>query len=281
MLMNSIVDKQSISASCPAFMDSNYAICFAHNYLVGMTPVSINGVSYASLMAVSLPLLISLSVSYSVLGIISSLTFNLSVISISLAGMLTPLLTQLNYLINAIAFAVIGIEAQDILLRFISITAVPVLLPVGIVLRTLYVTRRLGGAIMAIAIGLFCVFPSTYLLNVSLASDYLSTTSSYTANSISASFGKITDGMKGSVPNLTGTENATVSKSILNSMTSVISGLVGGMQALFVGLANFVAFLMIEIFFLPLFSLILTAISIREFARILGSEISFGKLYMF
>jgi len=194
---------------------------------------------------------------------------------------LTPVLTQLNHMIEAIALAVIGIEAQDILLKFISITAVPVLLPVGIVLRTLYIMRRLGGAIMAIAIGLFCVFPLTYLLNVGLASDYLSTTSNYTASSISASLMKVSDGISGSIPALTGSENSTSSRSILDSMTSTISGLVGGVQALFTELANFVAFLMVEIFFLPVFSLVLTAISIREFARILGSEVSFGKLFIF
>jgi hypothetical protein len=281
VLINTISNSQSSTASCPAFMNVNYAMCFAYNYLVGLTPVGINGGSYPSLMDVSLPLLTTLSVAYTGLGLLSSLKLSIGVMSIGFTSVLTPLLTQLSYLINAITLAIVGIEAQAILLEFVAITAVPVLLPVGIVLRALYITRRLGGAIIAIVIGLFCVFPLTYLLNAGLTNSYFNTTGSYTASELAASLNEMKDSMIGELLGIGSAQNSTTNSSILSSLDDTMKGLVGGAEALFGELINLVAFLIVEIFFLPIFSLILTAISIKEFARILGSEISFGKFYMY
>ena len=281
MLINSLANSQSFTASCPAFMNVNYAVCFAYNYLVGISPVSINGASYPSLMDVSLPLLVSLSVSYTTLSLIGSLQFSVGILSVSLTSVLSPLLTQLSYLMNVLTFAITGIEAQAILLEFIAVTAVPVLLPVGIVLRALYFTRKLGGAIIAITIGLFGVFPLTYLLNAELTSSYFSTTSASNTDSLVSSLGTIKDGMMSAVSGVGVAQNSTVRNGIIDSLSSTIGGFVGSAEALFKELANIVAFLIIDIFFLPVFSLILTAISIREFARILSSEVSFGRLFIY
>ena len=281
LLVNTLANSQPITASCPAFMNVNYAICFAYNYLVGISPVSINGASYPSLMDVSLPLLVGLSVSYTTLSLISSLQFSIGILSISLTGMLSPLLTQLSYLINALTFAITGIEAQAILLEFIAITAVPVLLPVGITLRALYFTRRLGGAIIAITIGLFAVFPLTYVLNAELTSSYFNATNAATTDSLVSSLSNMKGSMMGTVSGISVAQNSTARGDILSSLSGTISGLVGGAEALFEELASAVAFLIIDIFFLPVFSLILTAISIKEFARLLGSEASFGRLFIY
>jgi hypothetical protein len=281
LLINTIANAQYYAASCPAYMSSNYAICFAYNYLIGVSPVGINGSSHLSLMDTSLPLLAALSVSYTTLSLVSSIQLSVGFISVGLTSVLTPLLTQMNYLINAITLAIMGIEAQAVLLEFIAITAVPVLLPVGIVLRSLYFTRKLGGAIIAIAIGLFGVFPLTYLLNAELTNNYFSTASNYTAASLISSLNNMKSSIVGSVSSLSGARNSTTSNGLLSSITGILGGLAGSAEALFEEIANLVALLVIEIFFLPAFSLILTAISIKEFARILGSEVSFGRLYMY
>ncbi len=281
LLVNTLANSQSLAASCPAVMNVNYAICFAYNYLVGLSPISINGASYPSLMDVSLPLLIGLSVSYTTLSLVSSLQFSAGIISISLTSVLSPLLAQLSYLINVLTFAITGIEAQAILLKFIAITAVPVLLPVGIVLRALYLTRRLGGAIIAITIGLFVVFPLTYVFNAELTSSYFNTTNASTTDSLVSSLANMKDGAMSAVLNINSAQNSTSRNGILSSLSDTISGLMGGAEALFKELASAVAFLIIDIFFLPVFSLILTAISIKEFARLLGSEASFGRLFIY
>ena len=281
LLINTLANSSSYVASCPSYMSGNYAICFAYNYLVGISPVGINGSSHLSLIDTSLPLLAALSVSYTALSLVGSIQLSVGFMSVGLSSALTPLLTQLSYLINAMTLAIMGIEAQSVLLEFIAITAVPVLLPIGIVLRSLYFTRKLGGAIIAIAIGLFGVFPLTYLLNAELTSNYFGIASNYTASSLVSNLNDMKNNIVSGISSLSGARNSTASNSLLSSMNGILGGLVGGAEALFEEIANLVALLVVEIFFLPTFSLILTAISIKEFARILGSEMSFGRLYMY
>ena len=279
ILINSITGSASVSASCDQAMSGNYAICFAYNYLVGLQPVTINNVAYPTLIDTSMSLLAPVSVLYAGLSLLGSIKLTIGVISIGFASMLNPLLTALDYVIEALTAAVVSIEVQGILLNFIAIVAIPVLLPIGIVLRTVYFTRRLGGAIMAIAIGLFAVFPLTYVMNAVLSSTYLSSLSSGSVSNFilseTAANNNIVNGALGVSSN---TKNAA---GIVAGFTSSINSLVQGFDGFINQLLGFVALIIIDTFFLPVFSLILTMISIRELARILGSEISFGRLYNF
>lgn len=279
LMINNIAGGASVSASCEQALSGNYAICFAYNYLVGLQPVTINGASYPTLIDTSVALLTPLSIFYTGLGLLSSIKLSIGIVSIGFSSALTPILSALNYIIEILTAAIISIEVQGILLKFIAIVAIPVLLPIGIVLRTVYVTRRLGGAIMAIAIGLFAVFPLTYVMNASLATTYLGSINNGTINTFLtteiAANGKIVTKATelGSIGNNT--------NGILGYFTGAINALAEGLGTFMNELTNIVALIVIEVFFLPVFSLILTAISIRELAKILGSEISFGRLYLF
>jgi hypothetical protein len=279
MLINNSVTNASLGATCDSSLSGNYAICFAYNYLVGLNPVTINGASYPTLIDASLGLLGPVSLLYTGLSILSSIKLSLGIISIGFASALNPILTALNYVIEALTASVIAIEVQGILLRFIAAVAVPVLLPAGIVLRTFYLTRKLGGALMAIAIGLFAVLPMSYVLNAELTSTYVgaldnSTVSSFVLGATQTSSGVISDaaGLGGNLANQT--------PSLSSYFTGSINALVQGFDNFIEKLAGFIALLIIEVFFLPAFSIILTVISIREIAKALGSEISFGKLYI-
>lgn len=279
VLINNIAGNAHISATCEQSMSGNSAICFAYNYLVGLQPVTINGASLPTLMSTSVGLLTPISLLYAGLSLLSSIKLSFFIVSLGFADVLNPIITALQYIIEILTAAIIGIEVQGVLLKFISVIAMPVLLPVGIVLRTAYVTRRLGGAVMAIAIGLFAVFPLTYILNASLASNYLSNINNGTINTfitteISANHNIINTvtSINGNSKNVTGIVNFTIS-----SVNALISGFGNFLNQL----TNYVALIVIEVFFLPVFSIILTAISIRELARILGSEISFGRLFIF
>ncbi len=278
-IINNTVAGASLGATCSSTMSGNYAICFAYNYLVGLRPVTINGTSYPTLIDASLGVLAPVSVLYTGLSILSSIKISLGIISIGFASALNPIITALNYVIEALTASVIAIEVQGLLLKFVAAVAVPVLLPIGILLRTFYFTRRLGGAIMAIAIGLFAVLPLTYVLNAELASTYVgsldnSTVSSFVLNATATSSGIINHaaGLNGNLANQ--------STSLSGYFTGSINTLVNGFDNFLEQLAGFVALLIIDVFFLPAFSIILTVISIREIARALGSEISFGRLYI-
>lgn len=278
LLINNIVGGAHLGATCEGSMSSNYAICFAYNYLVGLQPVTINNVAYPTLIDTSVGLLVPISTLYAGLGLLSSIKLSLGIISIGFNSMLKPLLTGLDYIIEILTAAIISIEVQGVLLKFISVIAIPVLLPIGIVLRTLYVTRRLGGAIMAIAIGLFAVFPLTYVLNAELASTYLTTINNSTVSNFILNASNTNQYIINKATQIGITKN---NSSIVSYFLGAINGLVSGFQGFLNTLTNFVAIIVIQVFFLPIFSIILTAISIRELARILGSEISFGKLYFF
>jgi len=278
-LINSTVGSASVTATCQGFMQANYAICFAYNYLVGISPVTINGTSYPSLADLTFGMLATLSTSYTALALLSSIKIGAGVVSITLSGVLNPLLTQLGYLVNAVTAMVVSIEVQGMLLSFIAAIAIPVLLPVGLVLRSAVVTRRLGGTIIAMAIGLFAIFPTTYLFNAELLNSYSSTITDPSLSLI----GSIATGSQDGITAQMAAANQSSSTGmflLLGALSSSLGGIVSAFQDALKSVANEVAMLIIEVFFLPVFSVILTVVSIREIARMLGSEVNFGKLHI-
>jgi hypothetical protein len=278
LMINGIVGNAGAGAACQQSMSGNSAICFAYNYLVGLTPVTINGNSYPTLIDSSIGLLVPVSTLYAGLSLLSSIKLSVGIITIGFSGMLNPIISALDYVVEILTAAIIGIEVQGILLNFISLTAIPVLLPIGIVLRTVYVTRKLGGAIMAIAIGLFAVFPLTYLLDATLVGTYSGSVGSTVSSFINSQISANNNIVSSAAQTTNSTRNAA---GIVSYFSNAINALVQGFGAFLSQLADYLALIIIEVFFLPIFSLILTAISIRELARILGSEISFGRLYIF
>jgi hypothetical protein len=74
-------------------------------------------------------------------------------------------------------------------------------------------------------------------------------------------------------------QNLTASSA--TSIIGEIGGLFGGLTGLVDNLLNTVSGLIMEAFLFPIFSIILTIISAREFARIMGTEVSFGKFDIF
>ena len=263
VLINNLAGGASISATCEQAMSGNYAICFAYNYLVGVQPVTVNGVAYPTLIETSVGLLTPTSLLYTGLSILSSVKLNLGVLSIGLSSSLNPLLTALDYIIEVLTAAIIAIEVQGILLKFVTIIAIPVLLPIGIVLRTFYFTRRLGGAIMAISIGLFSVFPLTYVLNASLASSYFNNLTNGTVNTFITSETSANNNILNRAGQVTNV-NGSVNTGVVSYFLSGINGLVQSFDNSINQLTNIVALIIIEVFFLPAFSIILTAISIRS-----------------
>ncbi|MEM3227648.1 MAG: hypothetical protein QXR58_02660 [Candidatus Micrarchaeaceae archaeon] len=264
------------TASCTGALGSNTAICFAYNYLAGIAPVTVNGVQHQTLLSSALTLLAPLSLLYVVIAVIGALKISIIAVSFSFSGILTPLLSQLNYAISAIVFAITGIEVQAVLLKFVGLTAVPVLLPAGIVLRTFYFTRRLGGAIIAVAIGLFAVFPLTYLLDAQLTGEYSNTINSSAISSLALNATQVKNALAGE-----SVHNNSTSLNFLDPVINVLGGLMVQVEGAMERLVNYIALLIVEVFFLPTFSVILTIVSIRELARIMGSEISFGRFDIF
>jgi hypothetical protein len=178
---------------------------------------------------------------------------------------------QLGDIIELLTLSVFSVFLQYSVIKVISYVAIPVLLPLGMVLRTLYLTRRLGGAIMAIAISLFVVLPMSYILDASLVQSYSQTSTSQLIASTESGLNGLYSYNKSTVPN-----SESVS-SIFSDASSILSSSENSILYVF----RQVVLIVVEVIMFPIFSVILTVISAREFARILGTEVSFSRFDVF
>lgn len=256
--------------TCSGIYASNYAICFANQFLVGTIPMQINGQLMPTVLDSIIAMITPLTAIYGILSSISSITISIVVLSINLSTVLQPLIGQIDYAIEALTFSMLSIEVQSIILQFIATTALTVLMPIGIVLRSFYFTRRLGGAILAITIALFTILPMSYLLDAQLMYNY----SNGQYNSMS-SITSLANSLQGNVNGVVTNNN--ISKTALLSVENSISNFMQNAESTMTSIWIAISTIIVEAFFLPIFSLILTIISARELARIMGSEISFSR----
>jgi hypothetical protein len=252
-VINSIVMGNGTSMSCSSFLSGNSAICFAYNYLVGSNTYAFLGISHVSILTSITSLIVMLLGTYAVLGLLK--TF------------LSPLLSMIQSAVQALGAAAVSVTVQASVLAFIAVSALTVLLPAGLVLRSLYPTRKLGGFLIALAISLYVVLPLTYVMNATISSNYQSATNSTGLSSITLS----SDSIKPDV--LSAANQSSNSSSILSSVGWVQSWASTFLDGLFGAVASFIVWA----FILPAFSLVLTGISLREMSRLLGSDTFFGK----
>jgi hypothetical protein len=71
---------------------------------------------------------------------------------------------SLDYVFSILIPMVSSFFAQLWALRFIQATLFPSLLALGIILRTFFFTRKTGGLLIAIAIGLYTIYPLMYIM---------------------------------------------------------------------------------------------------------------------
>lgn len=279
LLINSVVEGTSPQV-CVGALGSNAAICFAYYYLMASAVVSVNGHLYPSLISSTALLFGTVSALYVAVGTLSSIKVTIAAITVGLQG-LNVFLGPLNDISEFLAFSALSIASQAALLKFIAATIVPVLLPIGLLLRTFYPTRRLGGTILAISIGLFVVLPMTYVFDAQLLNTFSGGVENQTVSSaVDQASGAISaaSNIEG-MPSVSGT-----SANSLNPVSAVytaVEGLVGLIGSSINSIIDAIAMLIIQTVFLPVLSLVLTAVSTRELARLLGSEVSLGRFDVF
>ncbi len=266
-VLNSIVGP----VNCNLSAMSNYAVCFADNYLTGPLLTAITSI------------LAYLSSLYALIVTVMSAGINIGIqINLSGLGFAKP---PLSDMIDLTFAALMSVMLQDALIKFVAATAVTGLLPAGLVLRSFFFTRKLGGAILAITIGLFAVLPMTYVFSTQLVGTQYTASMSNNMTQLSSTIGSI----KNSASNIT---TSLVLIGIGGSSNAIVQyglgAVVGGAQSIsslfgpvFNILSNLAVDIIMMVFVLPIFNVILTVISIRELARIFGSEISLGRFGMF
>ncbi|MGC8572060.1 MAG: hypothetical protein ACP5RI_01735 [Candidatus Micrarchaeia archaeon] len=306
-IINQLSGNLSSSAAsfCGPYLSYNYGLCTSYNYLVGSTFIFNNNlvISLSSQISGILALLIDI---YLVIGTISTVGFSFVFISFKLTA-LSIFLMPLKFIIEFLSTSLMMVFIQAAIVYGIAFI-VPILLYVGLTLRTFYFTRRLGGSILAIAIGFYTVFPMTYIMNITIIqSAYPSVLPSL--YSAIENFGQAVSNYSSSLfstinfsqidvavlsynfvkslinsNSITNTISSSITSSILNLYTNSLSSMSPISNAFnsLVGVATeYLSYLVMDLFILPFMSFVLTIISVRELARILGSEISFGKFDIF
>ncbi|MEM0124423.1 MAG: hypothetical protein QXF41_02690 [Candidatus Micrarchaeaceae archaeon] len=258
------------SFSCPAYMSQNAALCFSYAYLVGTQQYVFAGHAYNSLFIIIMGILLALLAITFSLGLVAGIKLDAIAVSVAFNYALAPILKELQQIITLLSAALISIFVQAALLQVIALTALPIILPLGIILRVLYPTRRLGGFLIAVAIGVYVVLPLSYLLNAymmnSYNSDFNATSLSQVemqSNSLSSSIGSYS------------AYNSSLSLNLFNGFLGGIGAIIAAINSLLKPMFYFVSGIIVQAFILPTFSIILTIISIRELSRVSGSEAIF------
>jgi hypothetical protein len=255
-LINSVVLTNGTSMSCSTFLQSNSAICFAYNYLVG-GGYTFMGTDHFSVLTSVMGMIVPLVSLYAVLG-------NYKIF-------LSPILSQIQSVVQVLGAAAVSATVQASILMFIAASAIVLILPLGLILRSFYPTRGLGSFLIALTIGLYLVFPLTYVMNATIANYYGSATSQSAISSVSSNATSIGSSVTSYV-----TQN-TSQNGILSLATDAWNTIVGGISGLLNYLFSAVAYFIVYSFVLPAFSLMITGISVRELSKVLGSDSVLGK----
>lgn len=276
ILLNQLTLSNNATISCSSILSQNPALCLANNYLVGTNTYTFEGVQHSSVLSSVTTLMVGLVSLNTVLGLVGSSKIDLIIVTISLSYVVNPIITQIQYLIRILSTLSISILVQSAIITLIAISALSLILPSGIILRSFYPTRKLGGFLIAVAIGLYVVLPLSYVFNASIVSS-LSTNVNYTSLSEVTLSTKnfqntvISSGAKAQ------NSNSTVLSGLINTISGGITSLTNSISNIINYLYSIISYFIVSVFILPIFSLILTGISIREFSQILGSEAFFGK----
>lgn len=232
------------SFSCTGALKTNPAICFAYNYLVDPSPYRFMNQTNYSVLDIAFLLLVALYSFYAALSLFSQF--------------LAPILSQVKYLTQAISYTMISANVQAALLAFAASSSLTLIIPLGIILRAFYPTRKLGGLLIAIAIGMYVIMPLSYVFDAEIASGFTS--------NIAQSLSQIQMASTG----VEQIHNTSVIGSIYNFIKPLLQTLANTINILI----NEVAYLIVYAFVLPLFSLVITLVGIREIAQLLGSDAS-------
>ncbi len=257
--VNSLALQNGTAVNCPGALSANAAICFAYNYLVSPQPYTFMGSTNISVMDYVIILMPVLYLLYAVLGLFSVF--------------LAPILSQIKYVTQALTTVAISASVQAAVLTFIAASTLTLILPTGLLLRTFLPTRKLGGFLIALSIGFYVIFPLSYVFNAAILNSYslsaYNSTNEVTLMSSNIQNTALQDYNSTRIVSQAANQSVQEALHPFSSFASdIVNAMFGFMQKIF----NLIAFLILYAFILPVFSLVITGISIRELSRLFGSE---------
>lgn len=99
-----------------------------------------------------------------IIGYYQSLSLNFTAFSISPFINLSSVSNTLSIQMLSLNLIVVLLQLNSQIASFIGQNALPLLFPIGLVLRTFFATRKVGGFLIALAIGLFVFYPTFVLI---------------------------------------------------------------------------------------------------------------------
>jgi hypothetical protein len=250
-----------ISGCVDAKIPEDTALCYAYDYL-GMLSMQI-----LSLMT----MIFSVNI---LLDILSKLSIDIIVVEITPLSGLSSIVQVFQSILQSLLFLGIVVEAERALLQFVNATALTLFLPVGVVLRSFFGTRRLGGALIALAVGTYLVFPLTISLNA-VAVNQVATDAFQPLTDLYASVNAINPVTQFSqAGDLLSPETWT---GFIEDYQQAASALVDAIAKMPQMMTTVVSLLIVQVVFLPALSIMLTMIAIKELAALFGSEINLSR----
>lgn len=166
-----------------------------------------------------------------------------------------------------------GLGLDIVIFAIIGATTMTFILPFGILLRSFFATRKLGGFLIALSIGLFIIYP-LFILPFNLPHKQINNTNAmlqnFTSNSNYATDAHLID---------LNTNGAIASK--IDNLSTETNG--GGNGVYFVGditkiigsVSQLTGSLFFYVILVPLFSLLITIVSIKETYDLVSGEFDF------
>ncbi len=275
-MINSLVVVNGTKITCLGYMNSNPSICLSYDYLAGSGDYTFMGKEHQPIFSMVSNTITSLLALNAVVGAISSVKINLEFVQFSFSYVFLPVITEIQYIIKILSTVAISVLVQAAVLSFVAVGALSIMLPLGLILRSFYPTRKLGGFFIAVSIGLYVVLPLSYLFNMAISSSFLQSASSSGIANVTYSAVSVENQLFSS----NSYYNSTKENSIIGKISGAVTSLQNNIALLFDKIFSAVAYFIVYTFILPAFSLIITGISIRELSELLGSEASFGKFYI-
>jgi len=237
-----------------------------------------------------------------IIGFYQGLSLDFGAFSISPLSSLSTIASALSLQLLLLNAVMILVELNAQIVAFIGQNALALLFPVGLVLRTLFATRKVGGFLIALAVGLYIFYPTFVLIfpmpepdivNATILAGNFSNNSFYATvpvldlNGNYAIAGKLDilsgrcDPSKFNITNMTNVSNTTTvcddflqAQNLTTNVTQNMSlDFTGDLTKILQKSGDSLSKSLLYAVVAPIFSLIITIVFVKELANILGSEI--------
>ncbi len=217
------------------------------------------------------------------LGYYQSLNLDFSLFSIQPFSNLSAISLLFSAQILLLQLLMVFVELNILILNFIGENALLLLFPIGLVFRTFFATRRLGGFLIGLAIGAYLLYPSFVIIFPDPQSDVANATANVTEFNTKSFYATVPiidlndnnaiaaklDVMSGRCFDSNSPQCVAAIQGHSREEVDFVGDLTIVAQKNTVAISKVLLYLVVA----PLFSLIITLIFIKEITKILGSEI--------